>query len=376
MTAVARVRGSASRLRASRIIGVDVARGLAVLGMLASHMLITTPFDWAEPGTWTEVVDGRSSILFAVLAGVSLAILSGGRRPHDQLGRARMRIAVRAMAIFALGSVLTSLGTPIAVILEYYAVLFLLALPVLRARPSTLFIAAGVWMLVMPWVRQSLWSGLLGSGADQLPFLDLLITGYYPALVWFGYTLLGLGIGRLALGERRVQLLLLAVGAALAAVGYTAGALAGSLLERDPAIAGSLQSLFAEPFELLSAGPHSDSTFEAIGSSGFALAVLALCLLATGPLRVMLAPVAATGALALTAYTAHIVVLWVLGVEFWLVHRGPGQYLAYAVPIVAFCTLWWLLLGKGPLERPLTWISNRVADLGRVPTQRPAEPRS
>ncbi len=376
MTAAAQVRGSASRLRASRIIGVDVARGFAVLGMLASHLLATMPFDWVEPATWTGVVDGRSSILFAVLAGVSLAILSGGRRPHEQLGRARMRIAVRAVAIFALGSVLTALGTPIAVILEYYAVLFLLALPVLRVRPASLFIGAGVWMLVMPWVRQSLWSGLLGTGLDQLPFVDLLVTGHYPVLVWFGYTLLGLGVGRLALGERRVQLLLLAVGAALAAVGYTAGALASSLLVRDPAIAGSLQSLFAEPFELLSAGPHSDSTFEAIGSSGFALAVLALCLLATGPLRLVLTPVAATGALALTAYTAHIVVLWLLGVEFWLVHRGPGQYLAYALPIVAFCTLWWLLLGKGPLERPLSWISNRIADLGRVPAPRPAEPRS
>lgn len=376
MTAVAQVRGSASRLRASRIIGVDVARGLAVLGMLASHLLVTMPFDWAEPGTWSEVVDGRSSILFAVLAGVSLAILSGGRQPHAQLGRARMRIAVRAVAIFALGSVLTSLGTPIAVILEYYAILFLLALPLLRARPAALFIGAGIWMLVMPWVRQSLWSGLLGTGSDQLPFLDLLVTGHYPVLVWFGYTLLGLGVGRLALGERRVQLLLLAVGAALAAVGYTVGALAAALLDRDPAIAGDLQTLFVEPFELLSAAPHSDSTFEAIGSSGFALAVLALCLLATGPLRLVLTPIAATGALALTAYTAHIVVLWLFGVPFWLVNRGPGQFLAYAVPIVAFCTLWWLLLGRGPLERPLTWISNRVADLGRVPPQRPAEPRS
>ena len=374
MTAVAEERGSASRLRASRIVGIDVARGFAVLGMLAAHLLITQPFDWARPETWTGLVDGRSSILFATLAGVSLAILSGGRTPHERLGRARMRIAVRAVAIFALGSVLTALGTPVAVILEYYAVLFLLALPVLRARPSTLFATAGLWMLLMPWVTKALHAGLSGARLDHLPFLDLLVTGSYPVLVWFGYTLLGLGVGRLALGERRVQLLLLAAGSGIAVVGYGAGAIVAATVDLDWAV--SLGGVLASPLELFGTEPHSDSTFEAIGSSGFALAVLGLCLLASGPLRRVLLPIAATGALALTAYTAHIVVLWLLGVEFWLLNRGPLMLLAYAAPIVAFCTLWWLLLGRGPLERPLTWISNRIADLGRVPSPRPSDPRS
>lgn len=181
-------------------------------------------------------------------------------------------------------------------------------------------------------------------------------------------------MGRLALGERRVQLLLLAAGSGIAVVGYGAGAIVASTVDLDWAV--SLGGVLTSPLELFGTEPHSDSTFEAIGSSGFALAVLGLCLLASGPLRRVLLPVAATGALALTAYTAHIVVLWLLGVEFWLLNRGPLMLLAYAAPIVAFCTLWWLLLGRGPLERPLTWISNRIADLGRVPSTRPSDPRS
>ena len=56
----------------ARIGGVDLARGLAVLGMFAAHLLwITEPFDVLEPDTWIAVVSGRSSILFATLAGVS-----------------------------------------------------------------------------------------------------------------------------------------------------------------------------------------------------------------------------------------------------------------------------------------------------------------
>lgn len=66
----------------ARLAGVDLARGLAVLGMFAAHLLwITDPFDWGTPGTWIALVDGRSSILFATLAGVSIGLVTGGRVP-------------------------------------------------------------------------------------------------------------------------------------------------------------------------------------------------------------------------------------------------------------------------------------------------------
>ena len=73
----------AARLRAygsgARIVGVDIARGLAVLGMFGAHVGVQRSFDWLEPSTWSDVINGRSSILFAVLAGVSIAIISSGR---------------------------------------------------------------------------------------------------------------------------------------------------------------------------------------------------------------------------------------------------------------------------------------------------------
>ena len=136
----------------TRIVGIDVARGLAVLGMYGAHVGLTEPFDWAAPGTWLDVVNGRSSILFAVLAGVSIAIISGGRvaAGGDALRRARTRILVRALLVFAIGLLLVALDTRIAVILPVYAVLFVAAIPVLRWRSRWLFVAAGVVALVAP----------------------------------------------------------------------------------------------------------------------------------------------------------------------------------------------------------------------------------
>ena len=91
----ARIRGLArhpagQRLNGpQRIAGVDLARGLAVIGMIAAHLLWIEDFDFADAATWVAVVDGRSSILFATLAGVSIGLVTGGSRPLAAAGDAR-----------------------------------------------------------------------------------------------------------------------------------------------------------------------------------------------------------------------------------------------------------------------------------------------
>ena len=102
----------------NRIGGLDLPRGLAVLGMFGAHLDSGTELT-TDPSSWAAVVDGRSSVLFATLAGVSSALLSGGSRPADgiELVQARLRIAVRAAWVSAIGAVLEWLDTFVAIIL-------------------------------------------------------------------------------------------------------------------------------------------------------------------------------------------------------------------------------------------------------------------
>ena len=339
-----------------RILGVDLARGLAVLGMYAAHVALTEPFDWARPGTWLDVVNGRSSILFALLAGVSIAIISGGTRPLDgpALQRARIRIVVRAALIFALGLWLVWLDSGIAVILPVYAVLFLLALPVLRWRARWLFLLAGVTALVSPVVSVVALDLTRGEGE----VVDLLLTGNYPAVIWITFLLVGLGVGRLDLRARAVQATLLGVGVALAVVAYGNGYIAAGLVETT----ATPRFDFAA---LATIEAHSGSPFEVVGSTGFALAVLALCLLVPSALRWVLYPLAAVGSMALTAYTVHVVIVAGIGpVAFE--QPDNGLYLAFFFGALVACSLWTLLLGRGPLERVLTWVSRIAARERRV----------
>lgn len=88
--------------RPTRVAGVDVARGAALLGMMAMHTLDAFD-DEGAPRTASIVAAGRSTATFVLLAGVSLAFMSGGRRVVQ--GRDRLAVAgglvVRALLIDA-----------------------------------------------------------------------------------------------------------------------------------------------------------------------------------------------------------------------------------------------------------------------------------
>ena len=321
--------------------------------MYGAHVGVTEPFDWAQPGSWLDVVNGRSSILFAVLAGVSIAIISGGAAPAVGVGlrTARIRILVRAVLVFALGMLLVALDTRIAIILPMYALLFVAALPVLRWRPRTLFVVAGVAPVVAPVVVVAISPGLQNGGL----LVDLLVTGHYPAIIWIAFVLVGLGIGRLDLRQPSVRLRLLAVGAGLAVVGYGAGVAASQ------AVAASIRPVPYDIQLLATVEAHSGSPFEVIGSTGFAIAVIALCLIASAPLRIPLYPVAAVGSMALSAYTGHVVIVYLIG-DSSFTQPDNGLYLWFVLGALVVCSLWARFLGRGPLERVLTLVSRFAAN--------------
>src|SRR5512147_85883 len=115
-----------------RIIGVDVARGLALLGMMAVHTFETFTPNGA-PSAANVIAGGRAAATFVFLAGVSLAFLSGGQRVVTGHRRtaAAAGIAVRAVLVGLLGLALAYLPGDVDVILANYGLMFLIAVPLL-----------------------------------------------------------------------------------------------------------------------------------------------------------------------------------------------------------------------------------------------------
>jgi uncharacterized membrane protein YeiB len=331
-----------------RLVGIDLARGLAVLGMLAAHLLDTERRLTLDPETWITLVNGRSSILFATLAGVSIALVTGGPRPlpAERRPRASARLALRGALLWVIGLLLVATGVPVYVILPAYALLFVLALPFLGMRARGLFVAAGILALVMPWIQPVLNAAPIWAGRGGAE-IAAAVGWHYPFTVWIAFLLAGMGIGRLDLRRLEVQGALVTAGGALLLAGY------GAALATAPAVAGS-------PYlaTVLTAEDHSSGLWEVIGSGGFALATIGVCLLlCRTPLRWVAVPVRAVGSMPLTAYVLQLVV-WAVVALALLGDTGDlygireaGLFLPLTLGLVIGCTVWALTLGRGPLER-------------------------
>ena len=347
-----------------RLAGIDLARGLAIVGMLAAHLLDGVEWRWSDPATWTAIADGRSSILFATLAGVSIGIVTGGVSPlaGGAMRTARGRLAVRAGLLYLIGIVLIATGVPVYVILPAYALLFLLGIPFTGLGARALLLTAAGVALTMPFVqawldRMPVWS--TPEGGD----LALLLGWHYPFPVWIAFILAGMGLARADLRTTAVQLRMLGAGTALAVVGYGLDAVSGvsEAAERTSAWRA-----------VWTARPHSSGILEVIGSGGFAIAAIAVCLLlCRTPLTWVALPLRAAGAMPLTAYVAQLVVwaIWAavaLGAtDDLLGFRDLDPFWPITLGILAGSTLWALLLGRGPLERLVAWLCRVLVPGGR-----------
>ncbi len=315
-------------------------------------------------GAQELLVDGRPSILFALVAGVSLGLMTGQDAP-PALGapsrpglparaEARWRLLIRALALLALGLGLWLLPHGIAVILDYYGVMFLLMIPLLFARRVVLAVVATVVLVAAPLLRDEIVTRGAPETGPLATIVDYLLTGWYPALLWVPLLAVGLLAARAGLGSARVRAALLAGGATASVAGYGAAAV-----------------LPAAGFAEVDAAAHSGTIAELLGSGGLAAAVLGLCLVLLDPptgrapigVRIALAPLSAMGRVALSVYVGQVLVIAALsplgGAGRFDGALGWGILIVLLVASTAFALACRALGRRGPLE----WLLTRLADL-------------
>jgi uncharacterized membrane protein len=384
-----------------RLAGIDAARGLALLGMMATHVLPIFEHDAQLTPTWAGLVfSGRASALFAVLAGVGLALSTGKERPLQgpELSAARRGVACRALVVAAVGLTVGGLEVNIAIILVHYALLFLCVLPFLGLDVGRLLVLAAGWVLVTPilaflmrpWLLAAQPAMHLGHNPQwedlSTPGVllgDLFLTGYYPVFQWLAYLLIGLAIGRTALRKAAVQVLLLAGGTVVAVL---AKWLSVVMMEDWGGLAALKASLYnpSYPLEsllavnlagvaqtgsgwwLAASAPHSGTTLDLVHTSGVAAAVLGFCLL-LGRLAEwieldLLLPLRGAGALTLSFYTVHLCVMAALYEKpLWPGWTVEGVYWAQAAAVLLIGSAFAALSWRGPLE----WVAHAANHLGR-----------
>lgn len=369
-----------ARARSSRVDAVDLARGLALIGMMFVHL--GPRWTGEDPPVGQMIASGRSAPLFAMLAGVALSLVH--RRDPSGAGSVRAT-CVRAVVLVVLGLSLGSLNDmPVYVILAFYGLLVVVALPFRGLSARTLLALGLAWAVLVPvlllWLQiehapvvsdQAEWSDL--SPPWGL-LTELLVWGAYPVAAWFAYVLVGLGIGRLDLGRARVALAVAGGGAALLAASLAVGLVA---IARDTFADSSLDGwrlLFVRagyPYEpaqwreLWLVGEHTSRPLNVLGAIGSALVVIGLCALVVKVpwSGLLLRPLRAAGAMTLTLYTVHVLWSW-----RWAVADSAdpsrqafdgsyGDWLLQVVVLVTAATVWLAIFRRGPLESVVRAVS-------------------
>jgi uncharacterized membrane protein len=347
-----------------RILGVDAARAVALVGMFATHIFPLR--DGREPTITGLVASGRASALFAVLAGVGVALATGGQQrpagPREHLG-AGAALVVRGVLVGALGLTLVALDAPVAIILTYYGLLFVVAALLLRVPRGVLAAGAVLACVLTPVASELLRAGLPDGPGDQIGWpalgapgdalVTLALTGYYPVLTWTTYLLAGMAVGRLDLRRPHVATGLLTGGVVLAVAAHTASSL---LLGPGNGVWVLGAEASARRYGTTPTGnwwwlavdtPHSGSPLDLAATTGSALAVLGTMLLLAGWSRRLVQVPAALGSAPLTLYTLHVVAL--------AVYAGSGSddmvlWLCHVLVATLIGVGLWLAGLRGPLE--------------------------
>lgn len=332
-----------------RIRGVDVARALAIIGMFAVHIGPTEADGLA--GRLYALPHGRAAILFLLVAGVGVSLLASSRTTST--AEARLKLAWRAVLLLPAGLALQLLDHGVFVILQDYALLFVLGILVLPLDDRRLLgLGAGFWVLGSVLYRWGEINFPEAFAVENVALTDpageivhgLLLSGPYPFVTWGAPFLLGMWIGRRDLRDPgvRARLIWWGGGAAIVAVVQSAGLM--QLLGVSHG-AGGWERLLVQH-------PHSQMPFWLLGSTGVAVLVLGLSLVAADVAGRLLWPIVASGQLALTIYVGHIVALHVWHETLTSSDVGEATALVagFSVAGALFATLWRGVLRRGPLE--------------------------
>lgn len=368
----------------NRILGIDFARALAMIGMIMVH--VGPAQNTTLLHTLYALPHGRASILFAVVAGVGMRLLA---RSRQQTAQARIVLLLRALVLFPFGLWLQQLDHNVFVILQSYALFYIAGALLLTVEDRWLWrlaamiaLAGPVLVLFDPHTKRFVTHDPIVVGLEIPPIemvAGLLRDGPYPLLTWLAPLAVGMALGGLSLRNPLLQRRMIVIGAVVAIGAHV--------------LAVVLQSALGDPFApgvnrlgidvLLSSEAHSQTLFWLVSAIGCAVMLLGLSLnvdtMVNGHAasahrgkryigRMLLWPLAAFGQCALSIYAGHLLLLhgWYFQIASQeVVVAARHALLLVAVGMVA-AVAWRAVYAYGPLEFVLRIVSRFPFDPQRA----------
>jgi uncharacterized membrane protein YeiB len=358
--------------KSDRLIGFDVARSIAILGMILVHFSLVLSGNRRQPwwlGGVLTLLDGRAAATFVVLAGVGIALRS--RKviaSGDHGAKRRIRAVLLKRGLFLLAAGFVNLVIWPGDILRVYGVSFLIAawwfdVSDRRLWTITLAFVAGFIMLmtIFDFEKNWDWDTLTYhklwtvSGVIRNLFYD----GFRGIFPWTGFLFFGIWLGRRNIADAAVCRRAAWIGAAVTLV---VEVISRVLIWFFSAPRGTVPREVVVWF--LGTESIPPLPFFLLASGGCAVTVIALAVAVAQcwPTNWLVKALAATGQMAFTWYMAHIVLGLgtIVALDF-----EDSQSLAVALAcgfgffaVTLPISLVWMRIWKiGPLE----WLMRRLA---------------
>jgi len=351
----------------NRIIGYDVARSLALLGMIfisywglmKRFMEDCSPPEWVD--FFMKTIEGRPAVMFVTLAGVGLYLLSRAAcSSHDpvRIAENRETLMRRALFLFFVG-MLNSLITPWD-ILHFYAVYFMIAAYLVTASNrrlwvviSSVVVVFALFMVLIRFQRGDDWVSIKPMNLWHLPgvFYHLFFCGIYSIFPWIGFLCIGIWLGRHDLTNRPFRRKILFVSILVVIAAEAVSRIFFSITN------GWHTLKLGRLIPWLDLNPWEPMPLFFFSGAGTAIIGICLCVMLTEKLKnaKWLLPFAIVGQTTLTLYLAHTIVGWAaLTVMNLMGIQSPlfpvwGPVLFFAAGLI-FCHRWNRRFNRGPLE--------------------------
>lgn len=332
-----------------RLSGLDMARAVAILGMVCIHTRTklglygetTNAID-----TWLNRLEGKPAALFFVLAGMSLGHWARARPLRESYAIGTRKAA----ALFLLG--LAHLHYWNWDVLHIHAAFSVLGLALIRAPRYCSVAVACATLLATLWIRQRVDAyAICDPWTPPGMWACLVYSGLYPITPWFWFFVVGL-IARefIVLAPRHCTLIVLVgvmVGLGVETLAYWIRQLARH------------HSEIAEYAVGFMTWPRPARWGFLVSGTAWSLAIVAGCSLAAmrGAGSIQLRVWATIGRQSLSLYLAHSMLLTIVGDHRWLEDAGPSGGLAISgglFAILAGAAWWWSTRSsRGPIEELL-----------------------
>jgi uncharacterized protein len=355
-----------------RIIGIDVARALAVIGMIIVNFKIVigeNGLGWVK--SFASIFDGKAAATFVVLAGVGLALTTNSAVKNNDLAKlkvARIRIAKRALFLFILGTSYVTIWP--ADILHFYGIYMAITILHLTCKEKTILVS-GISIIIAFPVLMMFLNYETGWNLDTLNYHDfwtfkgfmrnLFFNGFHPVIPWTAFMLFGYWFGKQDLHSdkfvKKIFWISISTFISIQLLSYVTILL---LSEGNPEAAIELTEIFGT-------NPMPPLPIYMLNGITISFTIISSCILIAKKFKdsFIIDALNKTGQLALTFYVAHVIIG--MGVIEIINPSKMGKYtvefsVTYALVFSLLCIVFSVIWRKYKKSGPLEWMMRKVTD--------------